>query len=211
MATHDRGICGPVFRIGFGAHLEVDHLYPSRHESRLPNVLSKEDVKAILEATVNIKHKALLMTIYSGGLRLNEVVHLRLRDIDSKRMVVTVRAGKGKKDREVMLSEALLPILRSYVKAHRPKEYLFEGQDGGPYSPRSVQQVLKTAMRVAGIKQMASIHTLRHSFATHLLESGTDIRFIQEFLGHQSIKTTEIYTHVTTVTKSKIKSPLDLL
>ncbi len=174
-------------------------------------MLSKEDVKAILEATVNIKHKALLMTIYSGGLRLNEVVHLRLRDIDSKRMVVTVRAGKGKKDREVMLSEALLPILRSYVKAHRPKEYLFEGQDGGPYSPRSVQQVLKTAMRVAGIKQMASIHTLRHSFATHLLESGTDIRFIQEFLGHQSIKTTEIYTHVTTVTKSKIKSPLDLL
>ena len=189
--------------------LKVDHLYPSRHESKLPNVLSKQEVKAIFDATSNIKHKALLMTLYSGGLRLNEVVHLRLRDIDSKRMVITIRAGKGKKDREVMLSEALLPVLRSYAKAHQPKEYLFEGQDGGLYSPRSVQQVLKTALREAGIKQKASIHTLRHSFATHLLESGTDIRFIQEFLGHQSIKTTEIYTHVTTVSKSKIRSPLD--
>lgn len=189
--------------------LKVEHLYPSRHDSKLPNVLSKQDVKALFDVTVNIKHKAMLMTIYSAGLRLNELVSLRLRDIDSKRMVITVRAGKGKKDREVMLSEALLPVLRSYVKQHKPKIFVFEGQEGGAYSARSVQQVLKSALREAGIRQKASVHTLRHSFATHLLESGTDIRFIQEFLGHQSIKTTELYTHVTTVTKSKIRSPLD--
>ena len=108
-----------------------------------------------------------------------------------------------------MLSEALLPVLRTYVKQHQPKTYLFEGQVGGPYSARSVQQVLKSSLRKTGIRQKASIHSLRHSFATHLLESGTDIRFIQEFLGHQSIKTTEIYTHVSTVSKSKIRSPLD--
>lgn len=189
--------------------LKVDHLYPSRRESKLPNVLSKQDVKALFDVTDNIKHKAILMTIYSAGLRLNELVSHKLADIDSKRMVMTVRAGKGKKDREVMLSEALLPILRSHAKLHQPKIYLFEGQAGGPYSARSVQQVLKSALHRAGIRQKASIHTLRHSFATHLLESGTDIRFIQEFLGHQSIKTTEIYTHVSTVTKSKIRSPLD--
>lgn len=172
-------------------------------------MLSKQDVKALFDVTVNIKHKAMLMTIYSAGLRLNELVNLQLRDIDSKRMVITIRAGKGKKDREVMLSEALLPVLRSYVKQHQPKTFVFEGQEGGSYSARSVQQVLKSALREAGIRQRASIHTLRHSFATHLLESGTDIRFIQEFLGHQSIKTTEIYTHVTTVSKSQIRSPLD--
>jgi site-specific recombinase XerD len=191
--------------------LRVDHLYSSRHASTLPNVLSKQDVKALFDVTLNIKHKAILMTIYSGGLRLSELTGLRLRDVDSKRMVITIRQGKGKKDREVMLSEALLPVLRSYVKEHEPKEFLFEGQAGGPYSPRSVQQVLKQALRQAGIRQQASVHTLRHSFATHLLEAGTDIRYIQDFLGHSNIKTTEIYTHVTTVSKSQIRSPLDSL
>lgn len=191
--------------------LEVEHLYPSRHASKLPNVLSKEAIRAIFEATPNLKHKAMLMTVYSCGLRLSKVVNLGLDDIDSQRMVITVRAGKGKRDREVMLSLSLLPLLRTYVKQYRPKVYLFEGQDGGQYSPRSVQQVLQNALRQSGVRQKASVHTLRHSFATHLLESGTDIRFIQEFLGHQSIKTTEIYTHVTAVSKSKIKSPLDFL
>ncbi|HAC16905.1 MAG TPA: hypothetical protein DCE78_13310 [Bacteroidetes bacterium] len=191
--------------------LKIDHLYPSRTESKLPNVLSAKEVKAIFNSTDNIKHRAMLMTIYSAGLRLNELIQLKITDIDSNRMVINVRSGKGKKDRILMLSEILLPVLREYVKAHRPTEFLFEGQYGGSYSPRSVQQVLKTALQRAEINKKATVHTLRHSFATHLLESGTDIRYIQEFLGHSSVKTTQIYTHVSKTSVSRIKSPLDRL
>jgi integrase/recombinase XerD len=126
-------------------------------------------------------------------------------------MIITVRQGKGKKDREVMLSVKLLALLRDYVKEYKPTDYLFEGQNGGAYSSRSVQQIMKRAVRNAGIRKPATVHTLRHSFATHLLEQGTDLRYIQEFLGHKSIQTTEIYTHVTDAGKANIKSPLDLM
>ena len=126
-------------------------------------------------------------------------------------MIITVRQGKGKIDREMMLSVKLLSLLRDYVKEYKPTAYLFEGQNGGAYSSRSVQQIMKRAVRNAGIRKPATVHTLRHSFATHLLEQGTDLRYIQEFLGHKSIQTTEIYTHVTDAGKANIKSPLDLM
>jgi integrase/recombinase XerD len=205
------GALGLFFRELYDRKLDIDHLYPSRREHRLPIVLSVQDVKALLAASDNLKHRAILTTIYSAGLRLSELVNLKLTDIDSHRLVITVRLGKGKKDREVMLSEKLLELLRTYFVEYKPKAWLFEGQDGGQYSPRSVQAVLKQSLAKSGIRKNATVHTLRHSFATHLLENGTDIRFIQEFLGHSSVRTTQIYTHVSDVSKSRIKSPLDLM
>lgn len=199
------------YELVFGIRLQLDYLFPKRTETKLPNVLSKRDVKQILDATENIKHKAILSTIYSGGLRISELLNLKIADIDSGRMTIRIKQAKGKKDREVMLSEKLLELLRTYFKEFKPKFYLFEGQDGNIYSARSVQQILKQNLRKAGIRKHASVHTLRHSFATHLLESGTDIRYIQEMLGHNNLKTTEIYTHVTDIAKHRIKSPLDAL
>lgn len=193
----------------FRRHLNLNYLYPDRVEFKIPVVLAKEEVKAILEATENLKHRAMLIGLYSGGLRVSEIVNLKIADIDSKRMVVSIRGGKGKKDREVMLSEKFLEILRAYYQKYHPRDWLFEGQDGGKYSPRSVQLFFKAALKKSGIKKEATVHTLRHSFATHLLENGTDIRFIQGFLGHNSIRTTQIYTHITTANRAKIKSPLD--
>lgn len=189
--------------------LRIEYLYPKRKTHKIPVVLSIAEVKRIFKAISNRKHQALLQTVYAAGLRVSEVVNLKLSDIDSDRMTITVRQGKGKKDREVMLSEKLLALLRKYVKEYSPEEFLFTGQNGGAYSTRSVQQVMKRAVKAAGIKKDATVHTLRHSFATHLLEQGTDLRYIQEFLGHKSIQTTQIYTHVTKVGKENIKSPLD--
>lgn len=165
----------------------------------------------MLDACENIKHKAILTTIYSCGLRLSELVNLQIKDIDSMQMTVTIRQGKGNRDRVVVLSEKLLFLLRDYFVEHKPQEYLFEGKSGGKYSERSVQQVLKQTLTKANINKEGSVHTLRHSYATHLIEQGTDIRFVQELLGHKSIKTTLIYTHLTDAAKRKIKSPLDNL
>ena len=181
--------------------LSAEYLYPKRKQSKLPNVLSQQEVKRLFSVVTNIKHKTILQTIYSAGLRMSEVLNLKVNDIDSDRMTIKIRQSKGAKDRHVMLAEKLLILLRQYVREYDPQEYLFEGQKGGAYSSRSVQQIMKKA----------TVHTLRHSFATHLLESGTDLRYIQEFLGHKSIQTTEIYTHVTSVGKSNVKSPLDTL
>jgi site-specific recombinase XerD len=142
---------------------------------------------------------------------LSELLNLKITDINSGNMVVHIRNSKGNKDRVVMLSNQLLEDLRKYFLEYNPKEYLIEGQGGGLYSEKSVQTVVKDAAVRAGIKKQVTPHMLRHSFATHLLENGTDIRYIQQLLGHSSIKTTEIYTHVTDVSKSKIKSPLDFL
>jgi integrase/recombinase XerD len=189
--------------------LKAEYLYPKRIAQKLPAVLSVQEVKRLFEVTDNLKHKAILQTIYATGLRLSELVNLKISDIDSHRSVIYVRQGKGKKDREVMLSEKLLVLLREYVSVYKPKIYLFEGQNGGLYSTRSVQKVMKKAVFEARIKKNATVHTLRHSFATHLLEQGTDLRYIQDFLGHKSIQTTELYTHITKVGKAKIKSPLD--
>jgi integrase/recombinase XerD len=177
---------------------------------RLPVVLSLDEVKSIFDSLGNIKHRVMLMLTYSAGLRVGEVVHLKPEDIDSKRKLIHIHEGKGKKDRYTILSDAVLEGLRVYWKVYRPKKWLFEGQkEGEPYSIRSAQRVFECAAEKAGIGKEVSIHSLRHSFATHLLEQGTDIRFIQELLGHASVKTTEIYTHVSRRHISSIRSPIE--
>jgi len=175
----------------------------------LPNVLSEEEVQRVINSLDNLKHKCIISLTYSAGLRLGEVIGLKPGDIDSGRNYVIIRQGKGKKDRYSLLSARVLDLLRKYYREYQPKEYLFEGQFGGQYSATSIHNILKNAVEKAGIKKRVTVHTLRHSFATHLLERGTDIRYIQELLGHQSSKTTEIYTHMTQKGLGKIKSPLD--
>ena len=176
---------------------------------KLPDILSIEELRTIFKAIDNLKHKAILMAAYSSGLRLSETLNLTLSDLDSKRMMIHVRSGKGKKDRYVMLSQVFLDICREYYKRYKPKKYLFEGQVKEKYSERSVQQIVRNACTKAKIRKRVTYHTLRHCFATHLLESGTNLRTIQELLGHSSIKTTEIYTHVTTTDAIRVRSPLD--
>ncbi|MCC5921598.1 MAG: tyrosine-type recombinase/integrase [Cyclobacteriaceae bacterium] len=178
-------------------------------DKKLPSVLSIEEIKAIISAIDNLKHRCIIQLIYSSGLRISELINLRISDIDKNRKQIFIRAGKGKKDRQTVLSEKLLPELRAYYLEYRPSEFLFEGQFGGTYSERSIQEILKQAMRKANIRKHATVHTLRHSFATHLLEAGTDLRYIQSLLGHSSSKTTEVYTHITTKGFDQIKSPLD--
>ncbi|WP_405384368.1 tyrosine-type recombinase/integrase [Maribacter sp. LLG6340-A2] len=177
----------------------------------LPKMLSKEQVRKVFHSVDNLKHLVALKLCYGAGLRVSEVVNIKINDIDSTRMVIHVVGAKGKKDRYVPLPEKLLPLLREYFKKYRPKEYLFEGKYGGAYSKSSVQQVFKKAMKIAGIRKKIGIHGLRHSYATHLLEDGADMRFIQELLGHNSITTTQVYTKVTPQRLSKVKSPLDSL
>jgi integrase/recombinase XerD len=174
-------------------------------------VLSEQEVKMIFNHVDNLKHKCILSLTYSAGLRLGEVINLKPTDIDSKRNYVIIRQGKGKKDRYSLLSVRILELLRQYYREYQPKEYLFEGQFGGPYSATSIHNILKAAVTKAGIKKRVTVHTLRHSFATHLMENGVDIRYIQTLLGHQSSRTTEIYTHITQRGLGKIKSPLDNL
>lgn len=181
-----------------------------RKPKQLPNVLSKEEVKQILEAPANIKHRAMLSLVYACGLRRGELLNLRIHDVDSKRMLLKVRQAKGRKDRIVPLPEGILQLLRTYYKYARPHTYLFEGTNKGePYSEGSLQKVLKAALKKTGIRKPATLHWLRHSYATHLLENGTDLRYIQELLGHNSSRTTEIYTHVTDNSLKRIKSPFD--
>jgi site-specific recombinase XerD len=190
---------------------EYYHVERPRKEKRLPTVLSREEVKSILDNTQNIKHKSILTITYSAGFRVGEVLNLKVRDIDSKRMVIHIRGAKGKKDRVVPLAEKALYLLRHYYMEYKPKEYLFEGATGGQYSHGSIQKILKRAAIKSRIRKNVTPHTLRHSFATHLLESGTDIRYIQVLLGHGSVKTTEIYTQVSQAFLQGITSPLDLL
>lgn len=176
----------------------------------LPHVLAKEDVKRILEAHKNIKHRTMLSLIYACGLRRSELLNLKPQDIDSKRGVLRVNQGKGKKDRMVPISEKMVNLLREYYLGEKPKEYLFEGTVvGQTYSATSLQEVLKSAIKKAGIRKPVTLHWLRHSYATHLLEGGTDLRYIQELLGHNSSKKTEIYTHVSQKDLQKIRSPFD--
>ena len=180
-------------------------------DKKLPNVLSKAEVKSIFDATQNLKHKTLLSLIYSAGLRIGEAINLKLIDIDFERGLIHIKAAKGKKDRYTLLSQGLIPLLRTYTNHYNPKTLLFEGRFGEPYTQVSARQVLKKSLQSAGIKKYVTLHTLRHSFATHLLESGTDIRYIQELLGHNSPKTTMIYTHVSTTNLKDIKNPFDNL
>lgn len=199
------------FNLVAGSPKAIKHLYPKQKSQSLPQFLSTVEVKQLIDATNNLKHKCIVQLLYAGGLRLSELLHLKIVDIDSDSMIIRINNGKGKKDRVVMLSEKLLNDLRLYFIEYKPSIYLFNGQNGGQYSEKSVQCVVKEAAKKAGINKQVTPHTLRHSFATHLLEKGTDIRYIQELLGHKSIQTTEIYTHITDVSRSKIKSPLDLL
>jgi integrase/recombinase XerD len=190
--------------------LTIEALHRPRREHRLPNVLSKSEVKQILEAPINLKHRTMLILIYSCGLRRGELLNLKLEAIDSKRMLVIVRQGKGRKDRIVPLSNKVLELLRTYFKQYKPTNWLFEGVTVGErYDERSLSEVLRQAVKKAGLKKPVTLHWLRHSYATHLLESGTDIRYIQELLGHSSSKTTEIYTHVSTRSIQNIVSPFD--
>ena len=189
--------------------IDVELIHRPRREKVLPNVLSKEEIKAILDTPYNLKHRAMLAMIYSCGLRRGELLSLTKFDVDSKRMVVIIRMAKGKKDRIVPLSPKILNLLRDYYKSYTPKEFLFEGQGGGKYSEKSLENVLKQSLFKARNKKPVTLHWLRHSYATHLLESGTDLRYIQDLLGHKSSKTTEIYTHVSTKNIQNIRSPFD--
>lgn len=197
------------FTTVLGTKMEIAKIHRPRREKILPNVLSKEEVKMLLEAHSNVKHKVMLSLLYSCGLRRSELLNLKPNDIDSKRNIVIIRQGKGKKDRITPLSAKILEMLRNYYVAYKPKIWLFEGQSGGHYSEQSLQSVLKQALAKTKIKKPVTLHWLRHSYATHLLESGTDLRYIQELLGHNSSKTTEIYTHVSTKNLQQIKSPFD--
>ena len=188
----------------------VDKIHRPKRAKVLPNVLSKEEVKLILNAHSNIKHKMMLSLIYSCGLRRGELLALKPVHIDSKRNIVLLKNSKGKKDRIAPLSPKILEMLREYYVICKPKIWLFEGQNKGEqYSEYSLQSVLKQALKKVGSTKPVTLHWLRHSYATHLLESGTDLRYIQELLGHNSSKTTEIYTHVSTKSIQQIKSPFD--
>lgn len=190
--------------------LNIEQIHRPKKPKTLPNVLSKEEIKAILEAHGNLKHRTMLSLIYACGLRRSELLNLKPADIDSKRGVLLIKQAKGKKDRIAPISEKIIELLRQYYKAYKPQTWLFEGQTKGEqYSEKSLENVLKQALQKANIKKPVSLHWLRHSYATHLLESGTDLRSIQELLGHNSSKTTEIYTHVSTKSLQKIKSPFD--
>ena len=194
-----------------GKRRKYYHLNRPKKEHKLPKILTVEEVELILRNCKNLKHKCILMTLYSGGLRRSELINLKISDIDSKRMLIKIYQSKGSKDRHTLLSEKLLLLLRDYYKFYKPKHWLFEGQGGGPYSATSIANIFKKALNEARINKHATPHTLRHSFATHLLEQGINLRYIQEILGHSCIKTTEIYTHVCSAQLTKIKNPLDNL
>lgn len=194
-----------------GHTVEALQVQRPKKQKRLPQVLSADEVKSILTATVNLKHKTLLSLVYSAGLRIGEAIDLKLSDIDEQRMLIHIKQAKGKKDRYTLLSPSFLKLLKEYLASYKPKTYLFEGQNSDQYSSRSAQQVLKEALSHTQIKKHVTLHTLRHSFATHLLENGTDIRYIQTLLGHNDPKTTMIYTHVSQSSIQRIKNPFDFL
>ncbi len=180
-----------------------------RKKTKLPQVLSKAEALKVIEHTNNIKHRCIVGLLYSAGIRRGELLRLKITDIDSDRMLVRVEDGKGGKNRYTLLSATLLRYLREYYKLWKPEKYLFEGPGKGQYSGKSVGQIVTKAAKKAGIRKPVTPHTLRHSFATHLLEQGTDLRYIQSLLGHSSSKTTEIYTHIAVNRFKVIKNPLD--
>jgi site-specific recombinase XerD len=201
-----------LYRVTLGQDSVVAQVPCPKTPKTLPVVLSPEEMARFLDALHNPKHRALLMTAYAAGLRLSEVVTLRVADIDSARMVIHLRQAKGHKDRDVMLSPRLLTILRQYWKSHRPAPFLFPGRNPDrPISPRTVQKACERALVASGFGKYVHIHTLRHSFATHLLEAGTDLRTIQVLLGHRSFSTTARYVHVATAALKSTRSPFDAL
>jgi integrase/recombinase XerD len=199
------------YRVVHNRDLGKFELPRPRGEKKLPVVLSRDEIKSIINQTYNTKHRTIITLIYGTGIRLGESVNILVRDIDFNRKLIYIRAGKGKKDRIVPLPAILIKQLELYLKQYIPDEYLFEGQHNRQYSPRSVQKILKQALIRAGIRKNASVHSLRHTFATHAIEDGIDIRLVQEILGHADIKTTELYTHITNTSILSIQSPIDKL
>jgi site-specific recombinase XerD len=189
----------------------VTFLERPRKETKLPLVLSKAEVAAVLKAPTNLKHQAMLSLAYSGGLRVSEILALRPEDLLFDRALIRIRGAKGNKDRTTLFGRSTAELMKRYMENYTPRELFFEGQGGGAYSARSLQKVMEAALLKAGIDKPATMHTLRHSFATHLLEQGTDLRYIQALLGHASSKTTEIYTHVSTRYLQGIVNPMDNL
>ncbi len=177
----------------------------------LPNVFSESEIERLLSSVKNVKHRTILMLIYSGGLRIGESIRLRKEDVSIDRKTIFIKGGKGKKDRYTVLSDIMIEQLVLYLKAYKPDYWLFEGQEGGQYSTSSIQKIFRRAVMKAGANPYSTVHTLRHSFATHLLERGMDLRYIQELLGHNSAETTQIYTHITKRGREKLVSPLDFL
>ena len=184
---------------------------PRHRKQTLPIVLTKKELLAFFNELKNIKNLVIFKTIYSSGLRLSELINLKISDIDSEMMLINIRGGKGMKDRVTILSDELLILLRNYFKEHQPKTWLFEPADNKQFSPRAIQKMFHQAFKKTGISKHATVHTLRHTFATHMLENGEDVRKIQRLMGHKNIKTTEIYTHITTEAIRNIRSPLDNL
>ena len=190
--------------------IDIDSIHRPRREQKDPNVISKEEVKQILGAPQNLKHRAMLSLIYACGLRRSELLNLKPMHVDSKRKLLVIKQSKGRKDRVAPLSEKIIELLRAYYRNYKPREWLFEGQNpGNKYTAGSLEKVLKQSLKKAKINKPVTLHWLRHSFATHLLEAGTDLRYIQVILGHKSSRTTEIYTHVSNKSLQNIKSPFD--
>lgn len=189
--------------------LDLKHLDRPKKSKKLPEVLSLDEVKQLLSSIKNVKHKTLLSLLYSCGLRIGEAINLKIDSINLNRSLLHIKSAKGRKDRVVPISPVMADLLIKYMHQYKPKVYLFEGQNKLKYSAVSSRQVLKRAIIHCGVEKNITLHTLRHSYATHLLENGTDIRFIQELLGHNSPKTTMIYTHVSTTSLEKIKNPFD--
>lgn len=194
-----------------GKKREFYHIDRPIKDKKLPIILSKNEIQLLFNSTYNLKHLAILAVIYSCGLRVSELINIKINDIDNNRMVINIRKSKGNKDRQVQLTNQILELLRKYYKKYLPVNYLIVGQNGGKYSTTSIQKIIKNSALKAKIYKKVTPHTLRHSFATHLLENGTDIRYIQTILGHSDIKTTQIYTHVSNAHLKNIQNPSDNL
>lgn len=198
------------FKIVLHSKMIIEELQRPKNAKKLPMVLSKEEIFKLIDVTTNLKHKTLLALIYSAGLRISEAINMKITDIDNQRMLIHVKNAKGKKDRYTLLSTKVSELLKEYYAVYKPKTFIFEGQNNEQYSSRSAQSILQQAAKNASISKKISLHTLRHSFATHLLEAGTDLRYIQDLLGHSSPKTTMIYTHVSSTSLKKITNPFDM-
>lgn len=189
--------------------LFLDDIPMPRREYSLPEILSVEEVQLIFNQCSNLKHLSVLSLLYGCGLRMQELLNLKISDIDGSRKIINIRMGKGLKDRQIPMGEQLHDLLQKYFVIYRPKEYLFNGQFGNQYTSSSVNQLLKYYANKAGIKKRIHAHKFRHCYATHLLESGTDMALIQKLLGHKNIKTTQIYSHISNALLSKIQSPIN--
>ena len=214
LSTYIQAICGLRFFYRNSLHrkFDIDRIPLPRYETRLPVILSKEEVKALLEAPKSLGERAILATLYGAGLRVSEVVNLKVSDLDRERKVIHVRGGKGHKDRQVMFPDSLREVLAAWWKWRQPKDWLFPGEKPGkPFSRETVHRMCKTAARLAGIKKNVHPHSLRHAFATHLLDDGASLPVIQALLGHLNLKTTARYLHVSDAAVRSAKSPLEML